>query len=231
MSEGNNNSSNQAVLLDIDMSNAWGLNMVNAVYSQEAKNINDMLNTLMNTLSSCTKFGADALYGVANSILIGSVCEAAMQFGAGGGAVYASRRMNAIQKEKEPELTKLNDEEKRINEELKDTTISKEKISENNARKEQIKTEKEKIQNKINSANQKAPLEMQAYQAIAQGAGSIPKGYYDSLQQKGQADKGCYDAVERQASSGYDTARSILKGFLDPNYFAGLVTIANIQLR
>jgi len=87
------------------------------------------------------------------------------------------------------------------------------------------------MQNKVSSAQTKANIKMQVYQGAGKGLTAIPKGLQESMQQKGQAEKSIMDAESQQSGASYDSVKSTLRGFLDVDYFAGLVTVANIQLR
>ncbi len=222
---------NDTKLLALDPDNAWGLNMVNAQYAKEASVINQSLQNLMDQLAQSVAFGAKALYGVGTAILLSSVCEAASNVMGSGSALYAGRESGVVEKDSQTELDSLKKESDKIAEQLKNPDLKPIEKNDLLTKKDGIKSKQDRLYNKIQSSHTKAQAKMNALQMMATGLGAFPKGIQDSLQQKGQANKGCYDAVERQAGSAYDTQKSILKGFLDIDYFAGLVTISNIQLK
>jgi hypothetical protein len=226
MSEGK-----ETKLLELDPNNAWGLNMVNCQYAKESSEINKSLQVLMDQLSDSVAEGAKALYGVGGAILLSSVCEAATNVGGSVSALYAGRESGLVEKEQSEKIQKLDEKLVDVNEQLKKPGLAQPKKEELLNKKDELKSQKDKAQNKIQNSYTKTQSKMNAYQMMAQGLGSIPKGIQDSLQQKGNADKSSFDAVEKQASAAYDTQKSILRGFIDIDYFAGLTTIANVQLR
>lgn len=259
--EGNNSGLLQDQILILDPSNAWALNMINAQYHQEAQKINQELQTLMDLLSKSTTDAAQSLYAVASAIYLGSICEAATQFGGATAALYAGREPNTYEKEQGPKLKNLRTQEDEINKALKDpnkefTQAEKDKLfnekkpntnapgyNENKSKldvhdkdrlmrqKDEIKANIDRINNKLSGLYTRANMKMQALQSLANGIGAIPQKTQDSLQQQGQAKKAIYDAIERQAQSAYESAKAVLKGFIDIDYFAGLITLGSIQLR
>jgi len=226
MSDNNTNT----VLLKMDPNNAWGLNIVNSQYAEEVKNINKSLQSLMAQYSNSISWGAKALYSVGGAMFLGSICEAAANIGGAGSALYAGRESGAIEKECTPEIEKLDSQIKQKDEEINKASTPKEQKELESAR-DLLRSQKDRFTNKIQAGYARTNTKMSTLQMMSQGLGAIPKGMQESLQQKGQADKGAFDAVSHQTGAAYDTSKSTLRGFLDVDYFAGLITLANIQFR
>lgn len=218
---------NDTNLLPLDPNNAWGLNIVNAQYAKEASQINQSLQTLMNQLANSVAFSAEALYKAANAILLGSVYEALGDVAGAGSALYVSRDTQVLEKK----YQEVENESKNITKKLQDpklTDVEKKKLD---AQQGQNKSKLEKARQDLENGRTKANIKMNVLVNMGSGLKAIPKGMQDSLQQKDKANSDSYSAVKDQTSATYQTQESVLKGFLDVNYFAGVVTISGIQLR
>jgi hypothetical protein len=189
------------------------------------------MDSLMEQLTSAVGLGAEALFSVGGSVLSEAICEAATDIAAGGSGLYADYEATSVEKEESDKIKNCDEDLKDNDEKLKDPNIVQKDKEELMTEKKKIEENKKDSERKIQNAHRRSTIKSQGYQLMSQGLGAIPKGIMKAKQQSGQADKTVTDSISSQTASSYETARATLRGFLDVDYLAGLVTLGNIQLR
>lgn len=218
-------------LCDMDMNNSWALNMVASRYIKQTNDINNTMFDLINAFSETTNFQAKALYNVAGSLMLESTLESVTHLAGGAGGIYASRKGSSIENEVTPEYNNLTKQLKEINGKLNGPNLAETEKKELMSQRDEIKSKQERLSNKLSSGLTKANSLMQVYKSLADGFGSFPQGMQKAQQQEGQATKSIMDTENHQTGTAYENVKATLKSFLDIDYFSGLITLANIQLK